>query len=306
MGTFHCPLGSPFYDGDGCILCGLCIADNKKDRIKASEAIRAYLRSQSDRTSRFKKVTICGKGGVGKSTVTALMGRVLQDENMSVLVVDTDESNPGLRRLLGFDREPKPLMKLLSRFGIDEEEADPEWINREEFTVADIPREYIVEREGLKFMMVGKIEDPFQGCACSLADVSRNFIDKLILGDNEIVLIDAEAGVESFGRGVEQSVDTVLIVVEPSFESMAVAEKIDYMAEGIGVRMVKAILNKVPSEETRRKMVEALALKHISQAGAIKSDDEIAAAGLEGNPLGDSKAKEDIGVIVKRILQDVG
>jgi CO dehydrogenase maturation factor len=306
MGTFHCPLGCPFYDGDGCILCGLCVAENKQDMIRASETIRAYLRSQSDRTSRFKKITVCGKGGVGKSTVVALMAKVLQDEDYSVLVLDTDESNPGLCRILGFEREPKPLMKLLSRFGIDEKEADPEWIQRDEITLADIPPEYIVEHEGLKFMMVGKIQDPFQGCACSMADVSRSFIDKLMLAENEVVIIDAEAGVESFGRGVERSVDTVLIVVEPSFESLAVAEKISYLADGIGVRMVKAILNKVPSEAVRRKMVETLALKNISQAGAVMSDDSIAQTSLEGKPLGESRAKEEVASIVRRMLQDIG
>lgn len=304
MGSFHCPMGAPFYDGDGCILCGLCIAATSEEMVKASEKIRAYLRSQADRKSNFKKITICGKGGTGKSTIVTLMGEALKDENYRVLVIDTDESNPGLYRMLGFDKEPIPLMKLLSRFSIGEPEPDTEWITKDEITFQDIPSKYISESDGLKFLMVGKIEDPFQGCACSMADVTRDFVGKLLLADNEIVLIDAEAGIESFGRGVERNVDTVLIVIEPSFESLALAEKISYMADGIGVWMVRAILNKIPAEETRRKLVEALALKNISQVGTVHLDPEVSEAGFEGKALGESKAKGEVKDITRRLLNE--
>jgi CO dehydrogenase maturation factor len=305
MGSFHCPLGSPFYEGDGCILCGLCIAETREGMVKASEKIRAYVRAQADRKGSFKKIAVCGKGGVGKSTIAALIGEVLKDEGYSVLVMDTDESNPGLYRLLGFDQEPKPLIRLLSPFTPGETESETEWITQDELSIADIPSQYLVEHEGLKLMVVGKIEDPFQGCACAMADMTRSLMDKLCLADNEIALIDAEAGVESFGRGVERSVDTALIVVEPSFESLAVAEKIGYMADGIGIRMVRAILNKVPSEEIRKKMVEALVMKNVSQAGAVNLDSLVASTGFEGKSPRESKAKEEVKAIIRRLLQDI-
>ena len=57
----------------------------------------------------MKKMAICGKGGSGKSTVTALLAHGLRDRGYRVLVVDSDESNPGLYRILGFDQRPKPL-----------------------------------------------------------------------------------------------------------------------------------------------------------------------------------------------------
>jgi CO dehydrogenase maturation factor len=304
MGSFHCPLGSPFYEGNGCILCGLCIAETREEMVKASERIRAYIRTQTGRKGIFKKITVCGKGGVGKSTIVALLGEVLKDEGYSVLVMDTDESNPGLYRKLGFEKEPIPLMNLLSRLVSAEPDPDTEWIIRDEFSIADISPEYIMESDGLKLMVMGKIEDPFQGCACSMADLTRSLMDKLCLADNEIVLIDTEAGVESFGRGVERSVDTALIVVEPSLESLSVAEKIGYMADGMGIRMVRAVLNKVPSEELRKKMVEILVLKNISQAGAVNHDLLVAQTGFEGKSPGPSKAKEEVKDIVRRLLQE--
>ncbi|MFC2010010.1 P-loop NTPase [Chloroflexota bacterium] len=299
-------MGTPFYEGEGCILCGLCVAETRENMIKSSEKVRAYLRSLPERKSNFKKVVVCGKGGSGKSTVVALMADVLKEEGYGVLVVDTDESNPGLYRMFGFTEQPRPLMKLLSRFSAGEPELDTGWITQDEISMYDIPPNYVLGSDGLKFVMVGKILDPFQGCACSMADVTRDLVKKIVLGENEVLLIDAEAGIESFGRGVERNVDTVLVVVEPSFESMDLAERISYMADGIGVRMVKAVLNKVPSEEIRRKVIEGLVQRNVSQIGAVNADPAVSGAGLEGRALGASAAREEIRQIVRRLLNEVG
>ena len=61
----------------------------------------------------MKKIAVCGKGGSGKSTVVALLTHGARDRGCRVLVVDSDESNPGLYRVLGFDRRPEPLLKLV-------------------------------------------------------------------------------------------------------------------------------------------------------------------------------------------------
>jgi len=272
--------------------------------VEASKRMRAHLRSLPVRKSRFRKVAICGKGGTGKSTVATLISGVLREEGYDVLVMDTDESNPGLNRMFGFEKEPKPLIELLPRFSPDSLETDVGWLAPDEVSLEDIPNEYLLSNDGLKFMMVGKIIDPFQGCACSMADMTRDLVQKLTLKDKEVVIIDAEAGIESFGRGVERSVDTVLMIIEPSFESMALAEKMSYMSDGIGVGMVKAILNKVPSEETRKRMIEALAKRSISQIGSVPLDPEVSEAGFEGTALGESEAKEEIRNITRRLLNE--
>jgi len=259
MGIFHCPFGCPHHESEGCIDCGLCSATTKEEMIEASKKIRAYLKSNSRQGGSVKKIAVCGKGGVGKSTIVSLLANVLVDQGHQVLVLDTDESNPGLYRLFGFDKQPKPLFSLQSRFSYTEEpEEDTFWIMLPEIKLEDIPPDYLAAKNNLGFLMVGKIEDPFQGCACSMADVTRGLVSRLQLKENEILLIDMEAGVESFGRGVERSVDMVLSVVEPSFESMALAEKIIYMAEGMGIDRSGALLNKVSSEDVQEKMIAQL------------------------------------------------
>lgn len=304
MGIFHCPMGAAFYDDDDCIDCGMCSANTEAEMVEASKKIRAYLKSHAANKGPIKKIAVCGKGGVGKSTVVNLMANALRREGYSVLVLDTDESNPGLYRMFGFAEQPKPLIRLLSRFSAGQPEPNTEWITRDEIAIQDIPAEYLLNRDGLKFLMVGKIEDPFQGCACSMADITRDFMGKLVMKDKEVALVDMEAGVESFGRGVERNVDTILMVVEPSFESMALAEKIGYMAEGMGISRVRAILNKVPSDNARQRMIEELNKRNIKTIGTIYYDPQVSEAGFEGRAPGDSKATEDVRGIIRLMLDE--
>jgi len=297
-------MGAAYYDDEPCIDCGLCSAKTKEDMVEASKRIRDYLRAHAEkRRGPSKKIAVCGKGGNGKSTIVALMANALRQAGYLVLVMDTDESNPGLYRLFGFDQQPRPLMALLERFSLGETKPETEWLKQDEILVQDIPSEYLLECDSLKFLMAGKIADPFQGCACSIADIARAFIEKLVLKDKEIVLIDMEAGIESFGRGVERGVDTVLVVVEPSFESLALAEKISYMSDGIGVNKVMAIPNKVASEKVEERIIEELENKKIKVIGTIYFDSQINEASLEGKTLsGSSSAEEDIKRITRLLL----
>jgi CO dehydrogenase maturation factor len=127
---------------------------------------------------------------------------------------------------------------------------------------------------------------------------------KLTLREKEIVLVDMEAGIESFGRGVERNCDTVLIVVEPSFESMALAGKIGYMSEGMGIFRVKAILNKVPTEKIRQKMIEELDRAGVKVMGTIGYDPELNEAGFEGRAPGETNALRDMETLIGKLLAE--
>ncbi|MCJ7833094.1 MAG: hypothetical protein MUQ20_01750, partial [Deltaproteobacteria bacterium] len=296
----------PYYEAEGCIDCGLCVATTSEEMVEASKKVRAYLKSHARQGRSIQKIAVCGKGGTGKSTIVTLMAKALASLNYIVLVLDTDESNPGLYRFLGFDKIPKPLISLMSRFSYKgQPEDDTHWIMLPEIKVTDIPPAYMTAQNGIKFLMVGKIEDPFQGCACSMADVTRGLVSRLSLMENEIILIDMEAGVESFGRGVERSVDLVLSIVEPSFESMALSERIVYMAEGMGIERSGALLNKVPSEDIKEKMIRELEKRNVQTLGTIHFDQEVLEAGFEGRPPNSSKAGEEVEEITQLLINVV-
>jgi CO dehydrogenase maturation factor len=305
MGVFHCPMGCAYYEDEPCIDCRLCLATTSEEMVLASQRIRDYLRVHAEnRKGPSRKLAVCGKGGTGKTTAVALMAGALRELGFSVLVIDLDESNPGLRRMLGFDREPKPLLAVR---GKDPRREKPQeaWFAPNEMRIQDIPGEFLQGDDSLRFLMAGKIEDPFQGCACSLADLARDLVQKLVLGEKEIILIDTEAGVESFGRGVERHVDTVVIMVEPSAESIALAEKISYLADGIGVKKVRAIPNKIPSEKIGQKVAEELEKRKIRVMGVLRVDDQISEASLEGKgPSPNSGAQRCMKEIVQRLLDE--
>jgi CO dehydrogenase maturation factor len=305
MGLFHCPCGASYYDDDACVDCGMCYAKTSAERIEASRKIRAFFQAHAVKTSAPRRIAVCGKGGVGKSTITALLTRALSKAGRRVLVLDTDESNPGLFRLLGLARLPRTLITI-RRPAPDEPAPDGAWLDAAEIPTASIPEEYLVRQNGVRFAMVGKIEDPFQGCACSIAGVARDLMEKLVVGDDEVVVIDMEAGVESFGRGVERYVDTVLMVVEPSYESMALAEKIAWMAQGMGIARIAAILNKVPSEKVRERMAAELSRKGLAIAGAVRYDARLNEAGFTGEPIATETADEDMSAVAAAVLATAG
>ncbi len=285
MPAFHCPLGSAYYDDEPCIECGLCQARTAREMVEASKRMRDYIRAHGERKNRRQKMAVCGKGGTGKSTLTALLAEALRREGYTLLVVDSDESNPGLPRLLGLDTPSTPLISLLERFSMGDRKPDASWLEADRISLESIPREFIVSAPRMKFLTVGKIIDPFQGCACRMADLARDFVQKIYLGIKEIMLIDMEAGIESFGRGIERGVDTILTIVEPSFDSLALAEKIQYMAEGIGIPAIQAILNKIPSPEIEEKLKTELEKKQMIVAGAVYLDPQISQAGFAGKKL---------------------
>jgi len=124
--------------------------------------------------------------------------------------------------------------------------------------------------------------------------LSREFLKKLSLEKNEIAVVDMEAGVEHFGRGVETSIDSVLIVVEPSFESLQLAEKVHSLSAGIGIKNIRAILNKVQSDEIASKLESELVKRSIDTIGCIHYDTEIFHSCLEGLSLANGSAGQEI------------
>lgn len=240
------------------------------------------------------KITICGKGGCGKSTVTSLLAKELARTGKTVLVVDSDESNFGLHRQLGvelpkdfteyFGGQDKAFKKMMVGEILDTVKLAvfARKFFSEEFTLSEIPQEYVAQKDGVMLISSGKIHKANEGCACTMNSILEQFVHHLSLDENEIALLDMEAGVEHFGRGVDNSVDMILMIVDPSFESLRLTQKVHELGESIQ-KPVYYVFNKV-DEESFATMKE-LVYDHDKILAVVPVDPEISKTGLLGNEL---------------------
>jgi CO dehydrogenase maturation factor len=253
------------------------------------------------------KISVCGKGGGGKSTVVALLANEARARGYRVLVVDSDESNSGLFRMLGFDHPPVPLMELVGgKKSLQQKMGQPSVLAESRIVLNDLPPQYLVQKDGLTLVGIGKIMQSLEGCACPMGVLSREFLKKLALAKDELAIVDMEAGVEHFGRGVETSIDSVLVVVEPPLESVNIGQKIYDLASGIGIKNIWAVLNKVPSDEIAARLKAELKERQIEAVGCIYFDADIFRSSLDGRTPANGLAVREIKGVLDSILAKAG
>jgi len=253
------------------------------------------------------KISVCGKGGSGKSTVVTLLANEARARGYRVLVVDSDESNTGLFRMLGFDYPPVPLMELVGgKKSLRQKMGQPSVLSESQIVTAQIPEQQLIQRDGLMMVSIGKILQSLEGCACPMGVLSREFLKKLDLAEEELAIVDMEAGVEHFGRGVDTSIDSVLIVVEPPLESVNVGQKIHELASGMSIKNVWAVLNKVPTAEIATRLKAELEERHIEVVGCIYFDADIFNSSIEGKIPINRVAVREIKEVMDSILSRAG
>lgn len=233
------------------------------------------------------KIMICGKGGSGKSTLTALLARALKENGKTVLVVDADESNLCLHRLLGATM-PDVLMDAMGGRKGAREVLNPPGLQdpgaaflKDPLTLAEIPAGCLADADGIKLLVVGKIQAFGEGCACMIGNISKTVLGRLREGDDAVVLIDAEAGLEHLGRRVDAGCDLILCVVDPTFESFALADSVRRMAEAPGIQ-VAYVLNKV-DDQVRDTMIGRLDGDRV--VATIPRSDQLFRQSLNGEAL---------------------
>jgi len=235
------------------------------------------------------KILICGKGGSGKSTISSLLAKSMARKGYNVLVIDSDESNYGLHRQLGMEL-PDDFMNFFGgKRGMGRrireffKKGESVSVFDKRWGINDLPEEYLTKKNGIRLLAIGKIHDFGEGCACPMGALAKTLLDNLDVTEKEIVIVDTEAGIEHFGRGVEQGCDVILVVIEPSYESLKLAGKIDEMAKSIG-KTIYFVLNKV-DDDSRSAMLESLDQSKVNVAGTVPAITDVFKAGLAGEEL---------------------
>ncbi|XRP96839.1 P-loop NTPase [Methanocaldococcus sp. 16A] len=230
------------------------------------------------------KISICGKGGCGKSSITTLIAKEFAKNGYRVLVIDGDESNLSLHKLLGMDL-PKDFINYLGgrKEFMQKLKSQPKKNVKlfEELSIDSLPKDYIVEKDNIKLLAIGKIHDFGEGCACPMGVLLREFLKSLKLKDKEVVIVDTEAGIEHFGRGVEGGCDVIIAIVDPTYESIRLSQKIEEIGEKLG-KKVYFIVNKV-DDDTKELVLENINKDKI--IAVIPNNKEIMKYGLKGEEL---------------------
>jgi CO dehydrogenase maturation factor len=199
------------------------------------------------------KLAITGKGGVGKTTLTALIAQAYADMGKQVLAVDADPS-PCLAGALGFPDELRAKLSPISE--MDELIFERTGAKKGQiggfFTinprVDDIPERFSILHRGVRLLEMGAVEMGGSGCICPEAAMLKTLFTHLMFRKDEVLLLDMYAGVEHLGRATVDFVDAMLVVVEPTRRSLGTAAQIKKLTNDIGLTRLYLVGNKVRDE----------------------------------------------------------
>lgn len=236
------------------------------------------------------KLAVSGKGGVGKTTLVALLAREAVSRGYRVLAVDADPA-ANLAATLGIEEEITPLAELQDL--IKERAGEAAGLIKLNPKVDDIPDRYSVYKDGIRVMVLGAIRRGGGGCACPENSFLRGLLRHLLLERDELVLVDMEAGIEHLGRGTAQGVDGLIMVVDTDVRSLQTAARIAKLAREIGLPRVLAVGNRV-RDRSEREAIERGLPRDLPLLGSISYSERLRLLGPGGLPPPDQLLRHEI------------
>ncbi len=231
------------------------------------------------------KIAISGKGGVGKTTISSMIAYGLAKRGRQVLAIDADP-NGSLAEALGYDPEKNGrIIPLIEQKSLIEERTGAKPGDMGGYFVLnprtdDLIEKFSIEVNGIRVMVMGGLKEALTGCYCSENALLRSFLRHLMVERDEWVVLDMEAGFEHLTRGTAQSVDLLLIVVEPGSRSVSTAKKITTLARQAGIPKIAYIANKIHNDGQLAQISSMLGTNDIR--AVISFDTEAVDADMKG------------------------
>ena len=189
------------------------------------------------------KIGVVGKGGVGKTTLSALLARSLADRGRRVLAVDTD-SNPNLGLSLGLDPVQTEGLPTVPRSIVVGSRGD--------LTVAELMADYASETpSGVAVMSALRVAEAAAGCTCGGHATVRSLLGEALDTETDDTIVDMEAGIEHLSRsgGTLAHADVLVLVMEPSLKAVITARRTIALARDLGINAFLGAGNKVSDDQ---------------------------------------------------------
>ena len=194
------------------------------------------------------KFAVSGKGGVGKTTLSANLAFQMRDKGYNVFAIDADP-DLSLGTVLGLSEEEidklQPIVEMRDLI-VERTQGDGAMyvLNPE---VDDVWQKFSIDVNGIRFLTMGAVKK--KGCYCLENTFLNSLINSIVIKTKEAVLLDMGAGIEHLTRGTSRGVDCLIIVVEPSVVSTDTAKVTRGLAEEIGIKNIYYVGNKIRSEK---------------------------------------------------------
>jgi len=197
------------------------------------------------------KLAISGKGGVGKTTVAAALVKSFARTHRLVYAIDGDP-DACLAAAVGIPEETagqiKPVVEMKDLIRAKSGSGAFYVLNPR---MDDVLEDYSYSLDNIRFFRMGEIKKGGSECYCRENTFLRALVSSLFLEQDEVVIMDMGAGIEHLSRGTAKGVDLMLVVVEPSRNSVNTARQVQKLSFDLGIREAKIVGNKIRSEKER-------------------------------------------------------
>lgn len=237
------------------------------------------------------KIAITGKGGVGKTTLAALLAHIYAEAGDSVIAIDADPA-ASLAYALGMPDElaaqvtPIAEMEDLIYERTGAKPGTTGGFFKLNPRVDDIPDRFSVTHRGIRLLQLGTISVGGSGCICPESAMLKTLVTHVVLYRDEAMILDMEAGVEHLGRATAGAVDAFLIVVEPGRRSLGTARNIQSLAADIGINRCYVVGNKVRDQADRDYIRDSL--PSLEVIGFLSANSRAVEADMRGEAIFDA------------------